>query len=68
MPVLYVYAFSVAYTHTLNLSVAPAVLCAAWLFLQRRLSAHLPHWRVLRWRLCAECFVRPCDGLSHFGD
>jgi len=39
------------------------VLCAAWLFLQRRLCAYLPRWRVLCWRLCAECFVLPCDGL-----
>ncbi len=47
-----------------DLSFAVALmLCAAWLFLQRRLCAHLPHWRVLCWRLCAECFLLPRDGL-----
>lgn len=49
-------AYAIALAHTL--------LCAAWLFLQRRLCAHLPHWRVLCWRLCAECFLLPCDGLQ----
>ena len=49
-----------------DLSFAVAlVLCVAWLFLQRRLCAHLPHWRVLRWRRCAECFVLPCDGVYY---
>jgi len=45
-----------------NLSIA-LVLCAAWLFLQRRLCAHLLHWSVLYWRLCAECFMLPRDGV-----
>ena len=54
-PVCLAYDLSITLDHTL--------LCAAWLFLQRRLCAHLPHWRVLCWRLCAECFVLPCDGL-----
>ncbi len=40
-----------------------ALLCAAWLLLQRRICAHLPHWRVLRWRRCAECVLLPLDGL-----
>ena len=47
-----------------NLSIA-LVLCAAWLFLQRRLCAHLLHWSVLYWRLCAECFMLPHDGVHY---
>jgi hypothetical protein len=49
--------------YDLPIAFAHALLCAAWLFLQRRLCAHLPHWRVLRWRLCYECFLLPCDGV-----
>ncbi len=48
-----------------DLSVAHpcALRSAAGLFLQRRLCAHLPHWRVLRWRLCAKYFLLSCGGL-----
>ena len=49
--------------YDLSFALAHTLLCAAWLFLQRRLCAHLPHWRVLYWRLCSECFVLPCDGM-----
>ena len=49
--------------YDLSFSHAYAVLCAAWLFLQRRLCAHLPRWRVLCWRLCYECFLLPRDGV-----
>ena len=39
------------------------MLGAAWLFLQRRLNAHLPHRRILRWWQCGECVVLSCDGV-----
>ena len=44
--------------------LAHALRCATRLLLQRRLGAPLPHWRVLRWRRCAECFVLPRDGVQ----
>ena len=46
-----------------TLSVAYTLPCAPWLFLQRWVFAHLPHWRVVcgGWR--GECVVLPCDSL-----
>lgn len=47
-----------------DLSFAIAfVLCIARLFLQQRFCTHLPHWRILYWWRCFECFVLSCDGV-----
>ncbi len=53
------HAIAISYAVTIALALALTMLCAAGLFLQRRLCAHLPHWRVLCWRRCAECLVLP---------
>ena len=46
-----------------DLSIALLVLCAARPLLQRRRCVHLPYWRILPWRHCAEYFLLSRDGL-----
>ena len=56
-PVILSYDYDLSFTHT------HALLCSAWLLLQRRLGTYLPRRRVLRWQPCTECFLLPSDSL-----